>query len=194
MATNIELLPLCKATAGVGLDEDWIFSLAFVLPDNVTPINLTGITLTVSVFTEYGTLFTGPSVISGTGNNVATLTVLAAAKATWEPGVYWLEMVATDGVNTKDILALSTLTVGAPQIVTITLLAGGSNVVSVGGGNVNTAALAAALAALPRSQLVILTNAIVAAMPNVENAEAIPAAPKPFVNGSGFLVTSQALT
>ena len=191
MATNIELLPLCKATAGVGLDEDWIFSLAFVLPDNVTPINLTGITLTVSVFTEYGTLFTGPSVISGTGNNVATLTVLAAAKATWEPGVYWLEMVATDGVNTKDILALSTLTVGAPQIVTITLLAGGSNVVSIGGGNVNTAALAAALASLPASQLIYLANSLLSAVASIQRGVFVPDAGKPYMNDSGFVVIIQ---
>ena len=191
MATNIELLPICKATAGVGLDEDWIFSLAFVLPDNVTPINLTGITLTVSVFTEYGSLFIGPATISGTGNNVATLTVLAAAKATWEPGVYSLEMVATDGVNTKDVFALSTLTVGDPQIVTITLLAGGSNVVSIGGGNVNTAALAAALASLPASQLIYLANSLLSAVASLQSGLFVPSTGKPYVDDSGFVVIVQ---
>ena len=187
MATNIELLPLCKATAGVGLDEDWIFSLSFFLADGVTPIDLTGITLTVSIFTGYGIIFTGAATISG---NVATLTVLAAAKASWEPGVYNFSLLATDGTNARDVFALSTLTVDAPQIITITPITG-SNILSIFGGITTAAGIASALSTLPKATLLPLTYALLVALNDLHLGDSLPASGLPMFNLSDYLVKNQ---
>src|SRR5262249_15521932 len=112
----LSLLPLVRVTDGVQTNEDWRLSLAFYLSDGVTPIDISELSFSLIV----GTVATltdgaGQLAISGPSNNVLVITALAAQTATWPTAIYPISLVATDGVNTRDIFALSTLSVGAAQ-------------------------------------------------------------------------------
>lgn len=175
MATNIGFLPLYQATAGVATDEDWVFSIYFSLADG-TPINLTNIdfTFTVSnggavIFTANRASSTNPVVVSGAGNNAVTLIVYKAQKLAWALGGYGLSLVATDGIYTRDIFFNSTLTVGAPQVITLT------PIYNAGGGVSNP----------------LLSAALFALLPNLQTGGSIPARGLPYINNSGFVVISQ---
>lgn len=175
--SSVQLLPLLRVSAGVQADEDFSLSLAFYLSDGITPINLSGLTFIAKV----GVLTTavsasGALVVSGASNNMLTLTILAATKSSWCAGAYPLSLLASDGVYTRDIFALSTLTVGAPALNSLTtLVAPGGSATSIATATSSAlasaiaaaqpATLAVALAALPSSTLAPLAQAVIAALP-----------------------------
>lgn len=205
--SSISLLPLYRVTSGVQPDEDWTLAFAFYLADGLTPISLAGIGFTATLRPLPGGVAIYSSganfAISGAANNILTLTVLAAAKAGWGLGAYALTILAADGVYDRDLLANSTLTVGAPQTVSAT------PIVAAGGAPTNLmaflppavalaltaatpAVMAAGLAALSSGQLAALSSALVQALPNFQtNGGVIPAAGLPFINASGFVVIAQ---
>lgn len=183
MSTSIGLLPLYRAIAGVQSDEDWALSLAFYLADGVTPISLAGISFAGALTPQWGaTISLGGAqfAISGASSNILTLTVLAAAKAAWGLGAYQFTILASDGVSERDLLGNSTLTVGAPQVLTLT------PIVAAGGAPGNLISyLPAALT--PAA----LLAAAFSALPNVQRGAAVPAAGQPYVNQSGYVVIAQ---
>lgn len=185
MATNIALLSLVRVSAGVEVDEDWIFTLNFFQFDGITPLVLTGITLTIDLFSDRGILYAGPMTVVA---NSATISVLAPSKAAWLPGVYSLSLLATDGTNAREVFGYSTLTVGAPQIVVITPLNGSAGGISIFGGITTAAGIAAALATLPASTLLPLVNALILALPDLFQGGVAPASGLPMFNLSEFLV------
>ena len=126
--SSIEALPLLTTITGVQTNEDFIYSLAFYYDDNITAIPLTGINFTASVGT-IATLSTsnGAIVVSGTDDNILTITEYAASKTSWLAGSYPLTLLATDGTYTRDIFAQSQLVVGAPYITSVVPLNTGGN-------------------------------------------------------------------
>ena len=61
-----------------------------------------------------------------------TITELAAAKAAWAPGAYALSLTASDGTFSKDVFVSSSMTVGAPSPLVVTVIrAAGVATVSV---------------------------------------------------------------
>jgi len=128
--TNIEILPIVKATIGVAQDEDLIVSFAVFQSDGATPLSLAGISFVATVVAIPGgatvatlSTDTGEIVISGGGTNVLTMTDFASNKP-WAPGAYAFRLRASDGVFTKDVFALSSITVGDPAPLTIAILKG----------------------------------------------------------------------
>lgn len=126
--SSIESLPLLLTTAGVQTNEDFIYSLAFFYSDNVTPIDLTGISFTLTIG-SLATLSTGNGgiVVYGSPPNIIVATKYAAAKASWPIGEYPMTLVATDGTYTLDVFAQSQLIVGAPSIISVVPLPTGGN-------------------------------------------------------------------
>ena len=163
MTTNIESLPLLKITQGVGIDEDWILSIAFTAGGSA--LSLSGITFeAILASLPYGvdTMDTVSGVVSG---NIVTFTVLASAKASWQDGPYYLSILATDGTNTKDVLSYSSyLTVGnpSPAVVTTIAASGYSTLTAAAAVSAQVAANTAAIAALQAE--VSLLQAAVAAL------------------------------
>jgi hypothetical protein len=104
--TNIASLPLLVATAGVQTDEDFIGSLALTRADGGTPLDLSGLTFTMKIGTF---AMVAVSVFGG----VLSWDVPTASKATWSTGRYRLSLLATDGVEIRDVFsAKSTITIG----------------------------------------------------------------------------------
>lgn len=129
MTTYIESLPLLQANIGVGPDEDLVIALGFTMADGVTPLSLAGISFTSSIVsllsgTTIATLSSegGEIVVSGGSSNLLTITELAAAKAAWAFGAYALTLTASDGTFTKDVLVSSSVIVGAPSPLSVTIL------------------------------------------------------------------------
>lgn len=143
----ISLLPLLKVSAGVQTDEDFTLAIAFYLSDGVSPINLTGISFTSRI----GSIFSastaaGTLSITGANSNNLVFAVPASAKASWPTGAYTLSLLATDGTYTRDVFAMSTLTVGAPALDTIAPL------VAPGGAPTSVASLQSSSVATALSQ------------------------------------------
>ncbi len=201
--STLTLLPIIRVTDGVQSDEDWQLTLAFYLDDGVTPINLDGLTFTVSVgdFAELSS--TGGQVTtSGPSNNLLVITALAAQKASWPTGVYPISLSATDGVYTRSLFALSTLAIGSPEVVNVSLLVAPDNtpssIVSALPAAIAAAfqalqppAIAAALADLTSADLAPLAQALIDALPVQTGSGAPVASEQAFVNSSGFVVIAQ---
>ena len=129
MTTNIESLPLLQANIGVGSDEDLVIALGFTMADGVTPLSLAGISFTAAVTSLLtGTTIAilssegGEIVVSGGSSNLLTITELAAAKAAWAVGAYALSLTASDGTFTKDVFVSSSVIVGAPSPLSVTIV------------------------------------------------------------------------
>ena len=92
----------------------------------MTPLSLAGISFAAKI----GALGNVAGSISA--SNVLTIAVAAAAKTAWTAGVYPLSILASDGVQSFDLLANSSLTVGAPQLpIVARLLAPGASATSL---------------------------------------------------------------
>ncbi|RBP03791.1 hypothetical protein DFR50_14239 [Roseiarcus fermentans] len=112
--SNVNALPLYKATLGVSTDEDLGFALTFTLADGVTPLPLTGIGFALSV----GTVATltsaagGGLTIAGAASNILSVFWPASSKTDWL-GVYPLGLAASDGSYTREVFqgATSSLSV-----------------------------------------------------------------------------------
>jgi hypothetical protein len=166
MTTNIESLPLLQANIGVGSDEDLVIALGFTMADGVTPLSLAGISFTAAATslltgTTIATLSSlgGEVVISGASSNFLTITELAAAKAAWGVGAYALTLTASDGTYTKDVFVSSSVIVGAPSPLSVT-------VVRAGGAAAVSAASAAQLVAPAAVQAAVV--AYLAGLPTTE--------------------------
>lgn len=173
MTTNINALPLYRATIGVSTDEDLNFSLIFTLADGVTPLSLAGIAFALSVGSEE-TLTTdagGGLTISGASSNILSAFWPAASKSGWT-GVHALSFAASDGAYARDVFQASSSSLtggwGASSPLVLKLISGpATTMVSAVNALVvaNTAAIAALQAANGTSAPVALTgsNAITAA-------------------------------
>ena len=123
MTTLIESLPLLRASQGVGLDEDWIASFAFTDASGAA-LSLSGITFAATVAAQRATI---AGVVVG---NVVTFTVYAASKAAWAPGTYAFSILATDGTYSKDVLVGSSVSVGDPAALTVSIVSRGGAALS----------------------------------------------------------------
>lgn len=110
--SNILLLSLQQVVAGVEADEDFAPpSLLFLEADGVTPIDLTGISFTARIG-DFPPLTSANGAIAVSGNSLTFF--VPAAQKNWATGRYGFSLLASDGTNTRDIFANSTLTVGQP--------------------------------------------------------------------------------
>jgi len=201
--SNLTLLPLVRVADGVQSGEDWSLAIAFYLDDGVTPIPLTGLTFTLNV----GALATltsasGQVVASGPSNNVLVISCPASVTATWPAGVVDISLTATSGVSTRDLFALSTLAIGAPQVARITLVVAPDTVPQALASPIPAAlaqafqalqpsSLVSTLAALPSAQLSPLAQALIAALRGKRGAAAPVPTGEAFVNVSGYVVIAQ---
>jgi hypothetical protein len=201
--STLSLLPLIRVTDGVQTDEDWQICIAFYLDDGVTPIPLSGLAFSLSVggFATLGTSG-GQIVISGPSNNVLVVTALAAEKTSWPTGVYPITLSASDGVNTRDIFASSTLAIGSAQVARVGLLVTPDNIPRSIAAPISAAlaaalqalqpqALASALTGLTETDLTGLAQALFGALPAQSGAGAPVAAGQAFINSSGYVVIAQ---
>ena len=221
--TQIASLPCLVATAGVEVDEDWSMSIGLFEFDGATPVSLAGLTLTASLTPVGGgdAIYDSAAdiVVSGVGSNVLTLTVLAAAKAAWPPGLYRLEILATDGTYSCELVdrSKSRLRVGVPRFIRVTCMGNPSGYVAVNlplaatpagiaaaiatlsaaqletlAAALNGAGFASALSSLTPSQLQALAAALLEMLPDLSiSGGAPPASGTPYWNDSGFLVKAQ---
>ena len=144
--SNIASLPLLRVTQGVGLDEDWVLPLAFLASGSAwDPI---GITFTATLTPASGR--SAEECVGVVVGNLLTFTVLAAAKASWPPGLYDLTITAAASDGTKDLLTQSSVTLGqpSPPIVTVILAIGYSPTTVAVAISAQTAANTAAIAAI----------------------------------------------
>jgi hypothetical protein len=201
--SNLTLLPLVRVADGVQIGEDWSLAIAFYLDDGVTPIPLDGLTFTLNV----GALATltsagGQLSTSGPSNNVLVIFCAASATSAWPTGVVDISLVATDGVSTCDLFAVSTLAIGAPQVARVTLLVAPDAIPQALASPIPAAlaqalqalqptSLVATLAALPGAQLASLAQALVAALPPQSGATPPVPTGEAFVNVSGYVVIAQ---
>jgi hypothetical protein len=201
--STLSLLPLLKVSDGVQPGEDWQLSIAFYLDDGVTPVDLSGLSFTLSL----GALATlssssGQIVSSGPLTNVLAITAIAADTISWPTAVYSLSLVATDGTYTRDIFALSTLAVGAAQVARVSMIvAPDSTPISIAAAipsaisaafqALQPATIAAALTALPSSELSALMQALVSSLATQSGADAPVSSGQAFVNSSGYMVIAQ---
>jgi uncharacterized membrane protein len=201
--STLSLLPLIKVSDGVQTGEDWQLSIAFYLDDGVTPIDISGLSFSLTVG-SIATLTEGASqlVISGPSNNVLVITALAAQTATWPTAVYQISLVTTDGVNTRDIFAYSTLAVGAPQsarvtmivapdVVPISVAAPVSSALSAAFQALQPTAIASALASLSGSELSALMQALISSLATASGSTAPVTTGQAFINSSGYVVIAQ---
>lgn len=201
--TNLTLLPLVRVADGVQIGEDWSLAIAFYLDDGVTPIALTGLTFSLTV----GGLITlssgsGQIATSGPSNNVLVISCAASITLGWLPAVFDLSLTATDGISTRDLFALSTLAVGAPQVARVTQIVAPDAIPQSLVSSVPAAlaqafqalqpsTLVATLAALPVAQLALLSQALLSALPPQTGlAPPVPSG-EAFVNVSGYVVIAQ---
>jgi hypothetical protein len=201
--STLSLLPLVKVTDGVQPGEDWQLSIAFYLDDGVTPVDLSGLTFTLSIG-ALATLSsaTGQIVASGPLANVLIITELGAQTTNWPVAVYSLSLVASDGTYTRDIFALSTLAVGAGQVARVSLIVAPDNTpisiaasvpaaLSAAFQALQPTAIANALAALPSSELTALMQALTFSLPVQSGATSPVSSGQAFINSSGYMVIAQ---
>ena len=150
MATNINSLPLYKASFGVGLDEDFAAPLVFTNADG-SALSLTGIGFSMTIG-ALATLTIG-SGLTVSGNTLSAF-YPAASKAGWPPGSLSLGLLATDptgsltgGLRSEDIFTNSNVTVGSPFPLVLTKIPTAASTL-VSAGNAQLAANTAAIAAL----------------------------------------------
>jgi cellobiose-specific phosphotransferase system component IIC len=201
--STLSLLPLVRVSDGVQPGEDWQLSIAFYLDDGVTPVDLGGLSFTLSI----GALTTlssssGQIISSGPLTNLLAITALAAATMSWPTGVYSLSLMASDGIYTRDIFALSTLAVGAAQVARVSMIVAPDNAtISIAAAipsalsavfqALEPATVAAALATLPSSELSALMQALVSSLATQSGADAPVSSGQAFVNSSGYMVIAQ---
>ena len=201
--STLTLLPLVRVADGVQPNEDWQLSIAFYLDDGVTPIDISSLTFTIQVGAFASLTSAGGQIAAaGPSNNVLVITALAPQTSTWPVGVSALSLAASDGVYTRDIFALSTLSVGSPQVARVSLLVAPDSATRSVAASVpaalaaafqalQPAALAAALAALGDDELLNLTQAIFASLPVQTGSSAPVNVGQAFINSSGFVVIAQ---
>ncbi len=201
--STLTLLPLVQISDGVQLDEDWRLAIAFYLDDAVTPIDLSSLAFTLTVGSVATLSSAGGQVtVSGPSSNVLNVRVFAADKAGWPVGVYDLSLTASDGVSVREIFAYSTLSVGSPQLVRLSLLVAPDTVprsiasplpaaLAQTFQALQPANLASALASLSSLQLAALAQAVFSALPIQSGAGAPVASGEAFVNKSGYVVIAQ---
>lgn len=201
--TNLTLLPLVRLADGVQIGEDWSLAIAFYLDDGVTPISLNGLTFTLMVG-GLTTLSSGAGQItaSGPSSNVLAISCAAAITSGWSPGVVDLSLTATDGLSTRNLFALSTLAIGAPQVARIKLLVAPDAIpqslvaplpaaLAQVFQALQPSSLVANLAALPAAQLAALSQALFAALPSQTSLSPPVSSGAAFVNVSGYVVIAQ---
>ena len=201
--TNLTLLPLVRLADGVQIGEDWSLAIAFYLDDGVTPISLSGLTFSLTIG-GLNTLSSGSGQImaSGPSNNVLAISCAASITSGWAPGVVDLSLTATNGVSTRDLFALSTLAIGAPQVARIALLVAPDTIpqslvspipaaLAQAFQALQPSSLVTALAALPTAQLAALSQALFAALPPQIGATPPVPTGEAFVNASGYVVIAQ---
>lgn len=201
--STLSLLPLVKVSDGVQPGEDWQLSIAFYLDDGVTPVDLSGLSFTLSI----GALATlsssnGQIVSSGPLANVLAITALATETMSWPTAIYSLSLVASDGIHTRDIFALSTLAVGAGQVARVSMIVAPDNTpisiaaaypsaLSAAFQALQPATIATALATLPSSELSALMQALVSSLATQSGPDAPVSSGQAFVNSSGYMVIAQ---
>jgi hypothetical protein len=198
--STLFLLPLIQIVDGVQTNEDWRLSIAFFLEDGITAIPLTGLTFSLAVGNISNiTSTSGNITITGPTNNILTINVLATQKSSWTPGFYSLSLTASDGNSTRDLLASSSLTIGASLPTSVTLLVAPDSTSTSVAAPISMAlssafqalqptALAAALSGAPAATLLPLVQALVASLPIQSGPNAPVASGEAFINSSGFLV------
>ena len=201
--TNLSLLPLVRVADGVQIGEDWSLAIAFYLEDGLTPIPIGDLSFTLNV----GALVTlstasGQIATGGPSNNVLTISCGASITSGWSSGVFDLSLTATDGVATRDLFALSTLAVGAPQVARISLLVAPDSISQSVAAPLPAAlaqafqalqpsSLVATLASLPAAQLLALSQALFASLPAQTSSSPPVPTGEAFVNVSGYVVIAQ---
>jgi hypothetical protein len=201
--STLTLLPLIQVSDGVQPDEDWRLAIAFYLDDAVTPIDLVGLTFTLSVG-SFATLSSsgGQIQVSGPSSNVMNVVALANSTATWPIGVQDLSLAVSDGVSTREIFANSTLSIGSPQVAQVSLLVAPDTVPRSIASPIPAAlaqafqalqpeSLASALAGMTSSQLAGLSQAVFAALSVQSGAGAPVPTGQAFINNSGYVVIAQ---
>jgi len=201
--STLTLLPLIRVSDGVQSNEDWQLNIAFFLDDELTPIPLTGLSFS-STIGSLATLSTagGQIAVAGPSSNVLIITAPASQTTSWANGVYPISLTVSDGVNTRALFALSTLTVGAAQIPRVSLLVAPdtvpravaaplSSALSAALQALQPAALATALSDLPNAQLQALAQAFFAALPIQSGSSAPVSIGQAFINSSGYVVIAQ---
>ncbi len=180
--SNILLLGLQQVIAGVQADEDFAPpSLLFLESDGVTLIDLTGIEFTAQIG-NFPPLTSANDAITVSGN--ALTFFVPAAQKNWAPGRYSFSLTATDGLNTRDIFANSTFTVGQPASFSMARYGGASNSTAL--SSLSGATLLALVSSLTEAQqqdlAVILTDAGASYAPDfdfshVMNSQYLPVLP-----------------
>ncbi len=201
--STLTLLPLVRVADGVQPNEDWRLSIAVYLDDGVTPIDLSLLSFTLQVG-AFATL-TSPSnglVVSGPSNNVLSITALAAETAAWPVGVNAITLTATDGVYTQDVFALSTLSVGSPQVARVSLIVAPDPALRSIASPIpvalaaalqalQPAAIANSLIGLTSAELLALAQALIASLPVQTGPNAPVDSGQAFINSSGYVVIGQ---
>ena len=140
--SNILLLSLQQVAASVEADEDFgPWTMTFFEADGVTPIDLAGISFTATIG-PFQALTSGAGGALTVSGNTLTL-FLPAAQKNWATGRYSFSLLASDGTYTRDILANSTVIVGAPAAFSVSAYSSGGSANAL--SNLSGAALLALL-------------------------------------------------
>ena len=114
MITNVNALPLYKATLGVSTDADLNTPIAFLEEDG-SALSLVGISFAAQFGdVELTTAAGGGLSIGGTANNLLLFKVPAVTVGTWTPGTFSFGLTASDGTDTQPVFQGSTskITIG----------------------------------------------------------------------------------
>ena len=181
--SNILLLGLQQAIASVQPSEDFAPpTLLFFEADGVTPISLDGIAFTAKI----GSVATLTAVAGLTVSGNA-LTFFVPVNG-WPTGKHDFTLLASDGTDTRDIFANSTLTVGQPASFQVTPYGGASSGQMVAA--LSGATLLALISSLTESQLSSLTQAIFAGLLQQTGSAAPVPTGQAFVDSSNFVVVA----
>ncbi|MGO8738064.1 hypothetical protein [Rhodoblastus sp.] len=185
---------LQQVIASVQPDEDFAPpTLLFLEADGVTPIDLTGIEFTARIG-SFPPLTSGDGAITVSGSSL-TFFVPAASKL-WPTGKYAFSLLASDGTNTRDIFANSTLTVGAPASFVATPYGSPSSSSAIVVGGLSGASLVASVGAMTLAQMQTVADLLAAAMSPRSISSMIGNMPKqtgteaPVATGDGFIDSS----
>ena len=163
--SNLFMLPIYQANIGVGVDENFNFSVAFTLSDGVTPLDITGIgwgVRIVNIAFGINTLITTNEpwiTTSGSPLHIVTLNYIPGEKQSWPVGTYQFELLAQSGFDVKDVFQTpgSTLVIGPASPLALTLVAPpGSNIQTM--ATAVSSALAGDVAAIATNTANITTN------------------------------------
>ena len=155
--SNILLLTPQQVLASVESDEDFgPWTISFFEADGVTPIGVAGISFTARIGAYPALTSAAGGGITVSGNSL-TFFLPAASKA-WATGRYPFTLQAGDETYTRDILANSTLTVGAPAAFAVSAFASGGSSVAL--SSLSGSQLLTLLGVMPVSQMQSLVSLI----------------------------------